>query len=153
MKPEAPEVVAFINRAMVARIATRSARGTPQIMPLWFVRAGGKLLMTNGETSPTVRNIAADPRVVVMFDADGHNDGRCLRIVGTARFHSERSMLTRTVLRELFKYHLAPAALWGAARHPRQIPSMLQYYLERRDGGVIEVSPSHAEFLALPPPA
>jgi nitroimidazol reductase NimA-like FMN-containing flavoprotein (pyridoxamine 5'-phosphate oxidase superfamily) len=153
MSPDAPEVVAFIGRAMVARIATRSARGTPQIMPLWFVRAGGKLLMTNNETSPTVRNIAADPRVVVMLDADRHNDGRCLRIVGTARFRSERSALMRTVLRDLLKYHLAPAALWSAVRHPRQVPSMLRYYIERRDGGVIEVSPSDAEFLALPPRA
>jgi general stress protein 26 len=152
MKPEAPEVVAFMDRAMVARIASRSARGTPQIMPLWFVRAGGKLLMTNGETSPTVRNIAADPRVVVMLDAGQDND-RCLRLAGTARFRSERSMLARTVLRELLKYHLAPAALWSAARHPRQIASMLRYYIERRDGGVIEVWPSDAEFLALPPHA
>lgn len=153
MSPEAPEVVAFLNRAMIARIATRSARGTPQIMPLWFVRAGGKLLMTNGETSPTVRNIAADPRVVLMFDAGQSDDGRCLRIAGTARFRSERSALTRTVRRELLKYHLAPAALLSDARHPGRIPSMLRYYLERRDGGVIEVSPSDAQFLPLPPPA
>ena len=152
MKPDAPEVVAFLNRPLFARIATRSARGTPQIMPLWFVRAGGTLLMTNSETSPTVRNIAADPRVVVMFDAAGRA-GRCLRIVGAARFRGERSMLTRTVLRESLKYHLAPAALWSAARHPRQIPSMLQYYFERRDGGVIEVTPQAAEFVALPPRA
>ena len=81
MKPEAPEVVAFIDRAMVARIATRSARGTPQIMPLWFVRAKGKLLMTNNETSPTVRNIAADPRVVVVVEADRGKDSRC-RVCG-----------------------------------------------------------------------
>ncbi len=142
-----------MDGAMVARIATRSARGTPQIVPLWFVRAGGKLLMTNNETSPTVRNIEADPRVVVIIEADRHNDGRSLRLTGTARFRRERSVLTRTVLRDMIKYHLAPAALWSAARHPRQIPSMLRYYIERRDGGVIEVSPSHAEFLSLPPRA
>jgi general stress protein 26 len=151
MTPESPEVVAFLNRAMVARIATRSARGTPQIMPLWFVRAGGKLLMTNNETSPTVRNIEADPRVVVMVESDRRNDGRCLRLAGTARFRRERSVLTRTVLRDLIMYHLAPAGLWSAARHPRQVPSMLRYYIERSDGGVIEFSPSDAEFLALPP--
>ncbi len=151
MTPDVPEVVAFMNRAMVARIATRSARGTPQIMPLWFVRAGGKLLMTNNETSPTVKNIEADPRVVVMIDAGSRGDGRCLRLTGTARFRRERSVLARTVLRDLVKYHFAPAALWSAARHPGQVPSMLRYYFERTDGGVIEVSPSHAEFVELPP--
>jgi general stress protein 26 len=153
MKPESPEVVAFLNRSMVARIATRSARGTPQIMPLWFVRIDGKLWMTNNETSPTVRNIEADPRAVVIVEADRRDDGRCLRLSGTARFHRERSVLRRTVLRDLVKYHFAPAALWSAARHPRQVPSILRYYAERSDGGVIEFSPTQAEFLALPPRA
>lgn len=152
MTPNARDVSAFLALAMVARIATRSARGTPQITPLWFVRVGGKLCMTNAETSPTVRNIATDPNVVIIFEADRGSDNRCLRIWGKASFRKDRATLRRTVLREVLKYHLAPAALASAVSHPRRVAGLVRYYFERRDSGVIEVSCERAEFLPLPNP-
>ncbi len=117
-------------------------------MPLWFVRIDRKLYMTNAATSPTVRNIKADPRVVVLLEDE--RGGRCLRIRGVARYLDDSGTLRRVVLHELLKYHLAPGALLSASSRPARIPEMIRYYVERRDGGVIEVSPNEAEFVDLP---
>ena len=60
------EVQRFLAASMIVRIATISERGTPQIMPLFFVCLDGKLYMNNATTSPTVRNINVRPRVVLL---------------------------------------------------------------------------------------
>ncbi len=137
-------------RGKIARIATASARGTPQIMPLWWVSApGGRIRMTNGATSPTVRNIAHDARVTVLIEDERDGARRVLRIEGTARYRPGRRVLLATLLRQLAKYHLAPRALAGAVRHPRRVPAMLRYYVERSDSGVIEVTPASVEIVEL----
>ena len=126
-------------RAKTLRIVTVSKRGRPQIMPLWFVVRDGRLCMTNAATSPTVRNIAANPRVLVLVEA---RDGRLLRIAGEARYVTNKEALGPVARHSALKYYADPRALWVYARNARRIPAMLRYYRERTDTGVIEVTPT-----------
>ena len=125
-------------RAKTLRIVTVSKRGRPMIMPLWFVERDGRLCMTNAATSPTVRNIAANPRVLVLVEA---RDGRVLRIRGEARYLTNDEALGPVARRSALKYYADPRALWLYARNVRRLPAMLKYYRERKDTGVIEVTP------------
>jgi general stress protein 26 len=147
-----PQVQAFVARSMIARIATVSAKGTPQLMPLFFVARGGLIYMNNAATSPTVRNIASNPDVVLLFDADrGRRRGSCLRVTGTARFVEGDALLRQMWLPGAVKYYLSLDAARDALRHISHLPAMRRYRGERRSAsGVIEVTPLDAEFIAHP---
>ncbi|HET6615178.1 MAG TPA: pyridoxamine 5'-phosphate oxidase family protein [Dehalococcoidia bacterium] len=130
-------------RAKTLRIVTVSKRGRPMIMPLWFVVRDGRICMTNAATSPTVRNIAANPRVLILVEA---RDGHLLHIRGEARYLTNNEALGPVARRSALKYYADPRALWLYARNVRRIPAMLQYYRERTDTGVIEVTPVSFEW-------
>ena len=144
------EVQQFLASSMIARVATISARGTPQLMPLYFVRLDGKLYMNNATTSPTVRNIAANPRVVLLFEADrGRRRDRCLRIRGAATFRQDAAIMRRVSLRAALKYQFSLPALLSTLRNARKLSVMKRYRAER-SSGMIEVVPESAEFLPMP---
>lgn len=150
MKYDDPDIQAFLADSMIARVATISARGTPQLMPLYFVRLGGKLYMNNATTSPTVRNIMANPRVVLLFEAErGRRHDRCLRVTGAASFRQDASIMRRASIRAALKYQFSPAALISTLRNARKLAAMRRYRAER-SSGMIEVTPESAEFLPLP---
>jgi nitroimidazol reductase NimA-like FMN-containing flavoprotein (pyridoxamine 5'-phosphate oxidase superfamily) len=150
MKFDDTEVQQFLADSMVARVATISARRTPQLMPLYFVRLDDKLYMNNATTSPTVRNIAANPRVVLLFEADrGRRRDRCLRITGVATFRQDKAIARRVSLRAALKYQFSPAALLSTLRNARKLLAMKRYRAER-SSGMIEVAPESAEFLPMP---
>lgn len=130
-------------RAKTLRIVTVSKRGLPMIMPLWFVVREGRIYMTNAATSPTVRNIASDSHVLVLVEA---RRGRLLRIHGAARYLTNKEALGPVARRSVLKYYASPRALWLYVRNLRRIPAMLQYYRERTDTGVIEVTPVSFEW-------
>jgi general stress protein 26 len=113
-----PAAHAAIRRARIARIVTVSPSGRPQIMPLWFALIDGRIHMSNAATSPTVHNIAREPRVLVLFEADG---GRIVRVRGTARYLTDRGALRRLVRPSLTKYYFHPRALWLAVRNMRRL--------------------------------
>lgn len=144
------EVQQFLAGSMIARVATISPRGTPQIMPLYFVCFDGKLYMNNAPTSPTVRNILARPEVVLLFDADrGPRPDRCLRIVGVATFREDAAIVRGVSLRAARKYYLSVSAVLSTLRNARKLPTMRRYRAERTSG-MIEVVPETAEFLLMP---
>jgi nitroimidazol reductase NimA-like FMN-containing flavoprotein (pyridoxamine 5'-phosphate oxidase superfamily) len=150
MKFDDTEVRQFLDGSMIARVATISARGTPQLMPLYFVRLDDKLYMNNAPTSPTVRNIAANPRVVLLFEADcGRRRNRCLRITGVATFREDASIMRRVSVRAALKYQFSLPALFSTLRNGRKLLTMKRYRSER-SSGMIEVAPESAEFLPMP---
>lgn len=150
MKFDDPDVRRFLADSMIARVATISARGTPQLMPLYFVCLDGKLYMNNATTSPTVRNIIANPRVVLLFEAEGgRRHDRCLRVTGAASFRQDASIMRRVSIRAALKYQLSPAALISTVRNVRKLAAMRRYRAER-SSGMIEVIPEAAKFLPLP---
>jgi general stress protein 26 len=139
-----PAARSIVRRAKIVRIATVSRTGRPQIMPLWYIVDRGRILMSNAETSPTVRNIAGDPRAVLLFeDAPG---GRYVRVEGTARYTREAELQRRLVKGSIAKYYLSPGALLSAARNLRRLGTLRRYYRERAAAaGVIEVTPERWE--------
>jgi general stress protein 26 len=146
------QVQAFLARSMVARIATVSSKGTPQLMPLFFVARGGRIYMNNAATSPTVRNIAANPNVVLLFDADrGPRQGACLRVTGHARFVEGDELLGKMWLPAAVKHYLSLRGARDVLRNIPRLAAMRRYRSERKTAsGVIEVTPSSAEFIAHP---
>jgi general stress protein 26 len=150
MKFTDTEVQRFLADSMIARVATISVRGTPQIMPLYFVCLDGKLYMNNAGTSPTVHNILARPRVVLILEADrGRPRDRCLRITGIATFRDDTTIMRGVSLRAARKYYLSVPAMLSTLRNVRKLATMRRYRAERVSG-MIEVVPETAEFLLMP---
>jgi nitroimidazol reductase NimA-like FMN-containing flavoprotein (pyridoxamine 5'-phosphate oxidase superfamily) len=131
-------VRAALRKAMIARIATVSASGGPLIMPLYFVALGGRIYMNNAATSPTVRNIAAQPQVLVLLEG---RDGEVVRVRGTACYLRDAATRRRVTRALLPKYVLRPRALWFWLRNLSRMSTRSQYTRERPDTGMIEVTP------------
>lgn len=151
MAPDDPDVTRFLAGSMVVRVATLSAKGHPHLMPVWFILYGGRFYMTNAHRSPTVRNIAAHPSVVLLFHGERTGDRRVLRVHGIATFRKEAGLKRKIVGQMIPKYYVAPGALRHMLRHLRKLPLMARYYMERNEpAGLIEVVPERAEFLGAP---
>ena len=126
-----------LRSAAIARIATVSRNGTPLIMPLFFAVVDGRIYMNNAETSPTVRNIASNTRVLLLIEG---RDGETVRVRGTA-LYLRRSPVTSRVVRAMFrKYYLRPQELWSTLRNITRMGVVLRYRRERT-AGMIEVTP------------
>lgn len=150
MSPDDPEVRRFLPRCRVVRIATLSVKGTPHITPLWFVVADGRILMGARAESPAARNVAANPRVVLLFEtADGEAPDRVLRMTGTAVLHRGSAVRREGVLFAR-KYILSWGDLRDTFANMSRILDRVRYYAERGNAGVIDVTPESAEFLAKP---
>ncbi|MBI5288439.1 MAG: pyridoxamine 5'-phosphate oxidase family protein [Chloroflexi bacterium] len=127
-----------LRRAMIARIATVSAGGWPLIMPLYFVVLDGRIYMNNAATSPTVRNIAVNPGVLVLLQV---REGEVVRVRGTAQYLRDAVTMKRVTRASIPKYMLRPRALWFWLRNLTRIGTRSQYTRERPDTGMIEVTP------------
>lgn len=148
MSLEDPQVFDFLERSMVVRVATLSAKGQPHITPLWFVWDQGRIRMNVRSDSPAARNISANPAVVLLLDSEGRLPDRVLRIRGRASVRHEGPVMRRAVLRSALKYHLSLGGLRNLFRHLRTIPIRARYYAERGgEATVIEVLPEDAELL------
>jgi general stress protein 26 len=138
-----PQVQSFLARSMIARIATISAKGTPQLMPLWFAARDGRIYMNNAATSPTVRNIAIHPDVVLLFDADrGSRRNMCLRVRGRAQFVEGDELLRKMWLRMAAKHDLSPNG--HCRRRPARLSALRDAPLLRREEELERRDRSHA---------
>ena len=73
---DSPELTAVLQASRVMIVASRSQKGTPFAVPLWFVTLGGRIYATTSASSWTVRNVVAlAPRVAMLFGGEGR-DGR-----------------------------------------------------------------------------
>jgi hypothetical protein len=63
--PEA--VVALLNEAIIARVATVTPSGNPHAAPFWFSFDGKRIVLDTLENT-TVRNLRSDPRASVLVD-------------------------------------------------------------------------------------
>ena len=135
----------MLQRAKIARIATFSAKGRPNLTPLWFVFDGARLYMNTREASVAVRNLRANPEVVVLVEDER---GRVTRIRGTAQFTKDAPMRRRAAFRATLKYHLSPGGLANLMSSLRSLPARVRYYTERvGESGVIVITPLTMEVL------
>jgi hypothetical protein len=145
--PDDPIVRAFLEKSLVARIATRSPKGWPALTPLWFVCAGGRLYTTTGRETLAARNAAATPAVAVLLDAEaGGASAHVLRLCGRALVRPGLPAWP-ILARMAIKYYLggwhselAHAARWNLRRG----------YYAQSDGVTSEIAPESADLLRRP---
>ncbi len=85
--PESPfglRVARRLDVDALAWLTTVGRDGTPQPVPVWFLRDGDEILLYSKPGTPKLANIAARPRVSLHLDGDGRG-GDIVVLVGTAR--------------------------------------------------------------------
>jgi general stress protein 26 len=147
---ETEEIRRFLDRSMVVRVATISGKGRPHLTPLWFVRKGGHLYLGTRRASAAARDLAENPRVVMLFDGErGPTRDRILRLTGKALVRDRVSL--SMIFRSALKYHLSLGGLRNLLASIGTVGKRLRYYAERGgEGCMIEVEPEAFEFLPAP---
>jgi hypothetical protein len=146
MDPPADRRIAadVLRRSRVARIATVSRSGRPSVNPLYFVEAAGHLWLGTSDWTLAARNVAADPRVVVLLQVEGEHDEWVLSICGMAQVRQDARTLRIYNRRVALRYVLTPGGLRDALSHRRLIGPRRRYYAQGRQKGsacVIDVTP------------
>jgi len=145
MKREARDA---LGRSKIARLATVSAEGFPNLTPLWFVYDGARLYMNTREASVAVRNLRSNEHVVVLVESAR---GGIVRIRGTALFTKRGSIRRRATVRATLKYQVSPGGLLNMASSIAELPLRARYYLERiGESGVIVIRPHIVDVLRRP---
>ena len=149
MTPDDPIARAFLERSLVARIATRSPKGWPALAPLWFVEQGGRLYTATGAATLAARNAAADPRVTVLLDAEaGGPSAHTLRLDGRATVRAALPSW-RVLFAFARKYYLSPGGLRCELAHAALWNLRRRYYAQN-EGVTIEIEVERAELLTRP---
>ena len=151
MNVDDPALLDILRRGMVARIATLSRNGRPNINPLYFVCQNDRIWLGTSEWTLAARNVQADPRVSILFEVErDHSPRRVLRISGRASVRTDRQGQRAYRRQAMRKYALAPAGIGHYLAHVRQLLFMHQYHAQSAQKGqscIIEVTPLKAEFL------
>lgn len=69
-------------------LTTVSPKGTPQPSPVWFLREGDSVLIYSQPNTPKLRNIEANPKVAISFNATS-SGGDVVIFTGEARADSD----------------------------------------------------------------
>jgi PPOX class probable F420-dependent enzyme len=62
------EMEAFLDRPLIARLATVRADGTPQLTPMWFSYENGAVYMSTRAHAAKVKHARTNPNVAVVVD-------------------------------------------------------------------------------------
>jgi PPOX class probable F420-dependent enzyme len=94
----------FVTCERVCRVATTGTAGTPHIVPVCHVLAGGKVFFASGDDARKVKNLRENPRVTVTVDVYSDHwgtlkgvmvQGRARLIERGPRFRRVRDLLYR----------------------------------------------------------
>jgi Pyridoxamine 5'-phosphate oxidase len=122
-----PNLEAALHRSRIMILGSRSRRGTPFAVPLWFVHHRGRIYATTSASSWTVRNVIASPRVAVLLSGGGRDRAGQLLVRGRAR--AVRGPPPPTVLARIaWRYFLQPKFAAVELRHMRQWGLRMRYY-------------------------
>lgn len=147
---EHPTVRAFLRRALVAQVATRSAAGRPFLTPLWFVVHAGVLYMTTGAATRAARNVAGHPGVTVLLHGEGAAPDVAVRLRGRATCRPGLPPWV-VLLRIAAKYYAAPEAMRSEIGNAARWSLRARYYASVPGGaGHLAIVPVAAEVLARP---
>lgn len=145
MRPTDQQVRRFLARAMITRVLVRTPDGRPFITPYWFVADGHRICITTGSRALLARYVDADPRVLLLFEADRDRaPAPLLRITGTARVRHGRPPLPLLV-RSVLKYLVSPGGLRHELAHLHLLGLRRRYYAHAAPAW-IEVTPETAAF-------
>ena len=119
----------LLERERVCRLATVSADGVPNVVPLCHVFAGGKIYLGSSDRGTKIRNIKANPRVAVVVDvySDFWNGLMGVMVQGRAKLIERGPAFQR-----------ARRRLYDKFRHYRTDAA-----LSPSDSVIIEITPTH----------
>lgn len=127
---------AALRRSHVMILASRSRKGTPFAVPLWFVMHHGRLYAGTSISSWTVRNVAACPDVCVLLGGErGGNDerlivrGRATAVAGPPP--------AAALARIAWRYYLQPRFAADELRHIGLWGRRLQYYSQAQAAHIV----------------
>jgi Pyridoxamine 5'-phosphate oxidase len=143
-----PNLEAAVRSSRVMILASRSQRGTPFAVPLWFVRHHGRWYATTSASSWTVRNVAASPQVAILLGGEGRGNTNRLLVRGSAR--AVRGMPPPAVLaRMAWLYYLQPRFAAVELGHIRLWALRMRYYGQSQAAYVV-ITPQTATELRAP---
>lgn len=140
------DVALSVSRVMI--IATRSDRGTPFAVPLWFVPHHGQVYAATAASSWTVRNVATSPQVAILLGGNGGHDSDRLLVRGRA--HAVPGMPPAAVLtRMAWRYYMSPRFAAVELSHIRLWNRRRRYYTQSQPAHVI-ITPQSAIHCSAP---
>jgi nitroimidazol reductase NimA-like FMN-containing flavoprotein (pyridoxamine 5'-phosphate oxidase superfamily) len=112
----------------VCRVATTSAAGAPQVVPVCHVLVGGKIYFASGGDARKVRHLRSNPRLAVTVDlySEDWSNLKGVMIQGKARL-IERGPRFRQIRALLYKKY---------PQYPQEAA------LEESEAVVVEITPS-----------
>jgi Pyridoxamine 5'-phosphate oxidase len=149
MQPfSSPNLEAALSTSRVMILATRSQKGTPFAVPLWFVSHHGRIYATTAASSWTIRNVAASPEVALLLGGEGeHNTGRLL-VRGRAR--AVRGVPPAAVLARIaWRYYLEPRFAAVELSHLPLWRRRIRYYTQSQPAYLV-ITPQSATDCSAP---
>jgi hypothetical protein len=131
-----PNLEAAVRRSRVMILASRSQKGTPFAVPLWFVPHHGRIYAATSASSWTVRNVAASPQVALLLGGEGQDNADRLLVRGRAR--AIRGTPPPTVLTRIaWLYYLQPQFAVVELTHIRLWGRRMRYYGESQAAHIV----------------
>jgi hypothetical protein len=131
-----PNLEAALRNSRVMILASRSQKGTPFAVPLWFVPHHGRLYATTSASSWTVRNVVASPRVTLLLGGEGRDNAHRLVVRGLAR--AVRGAPPPAVLARIaWLYYLQPRFAAVELSHMRLWALRMRYYRQSQAAYVV----------------
>jgi hypothetical protein len=139
---------AAIRSSRVMILASRSQKGTPFAVPLWFVPHHGRIYTTTSASSWTVRNVVASPQVTLLLGGEDRDDANRLLVRGYAR--AFRGAPPPVVLARIaWLYYLRPQFAAVELSHMRLWALRMRYYGQSRAGYIV-ITPQAATECRMP---
>lgn len=143
-----PNLEAAIRSSRVMILASRSRKGTPFAVPLWFVTHRGCIYTTTSASSWTVRNVVASPQVALLLGGEGRDNVSRLLVRGHAR--AVRGAPPPAVLARIaWSYYLQPQFATVELSHMRLWLPRLRYYGQSRAAYIV-ITPQTATECRVP---
>jgi PPOX class probable F420-dependent enzyme len=104
------EIDEYLDRRIMARMATQRADGYPHLTPIWFVWEDGKFFHTLGANRVHLTNLARDPRMSLVIDEDYRLAGglgagaRSITVRGDAVLSQDPALIQDVTYKALLKY-------------------------------------------------
>jgi len=145
---QSPNLQAAVRRSRVMILASRSGKGTPFAVPLWFVLHHRRLYATTSASSWTVRNVAASPQVALLLGGEGRDNANRLLVRGCAR--AVRGVPPPAVLARIaWLYYLQPQFAAVELSHIRLWALRMRYYGQSQAAYIV-ITPESATEVRVP---
>ncbi len=139
---------AALRGSRVMILASRSQKGTPFAVPLWFVTYRGRIYTTTSASAWTVRNVAATPQVALLLGGEARDEADRLLVRGCAR--AVRGAPPPPVFARIaWRYYLHPEFAAVELSHIRQWGLRMRYYLQSRAAYIV-ITPQTATECRVP---